>query len=122
MKKVIWKVNCLVHQGNKLIGYDMVSITGEKRTVTPQELYNAVVNGAVANAVFRNGGILVQESVQKRFIEEVINIQLKASEFRLLYEYISNLYDRLLKDKNNDSEKMLQVLQHFNQAKHYAGM
>ena len=100
----------------------MVSSIGEKRTVTPQELYNAVAKSAVANAVFRNGGILVQESVQKRFIEEVINIQLKASEFRLLYEYISNLYDRLLKDKNNDSEKMLQVLQHFNQAKHYAGM
>ena len=53
MEKVIWKVNCLVYQGDKLIGYDMVSITGEKRTVTSQELYSALSMSIIANATIK---------------------------------------------------------------------
>lgn len=107
-----WKVTCLVGQGDRLIGYDMVSSLGEQCTVNQVQLTNAIRNGGVVNAFLVNGKIVVQEPVNKRVEEKKVNIQLTESEFLAYYPYIEKLYSSLIKDKENN-KKVLQALQRF---------
>lgn len=107
-----WKVTCLVGQGGRLIGYDMVSSLGEQCTVNQVQLTNAIRNGGVVNAFLVNGKIVVQEPVNKRVEEKKVNIQLTESEFLAYYPYVGKLYDSLIKDKENN-KKVLQALQRF---------
>ena len=68
-----YKVICIV-QYEKTIGYDVISEHGEKRTVTIQQLVNAINAGVVVNARINNGQIEFQGQLQRRVIEQVINI------------------------------------------------
>lgn len=97
-----WKVICLVGKNNQLIGYDMLSSTGRKMTVTPQQLSNAINNGVVVNAVIEDNQIKVTEQVDKRIYEEIVNIQLTMAEFKAIYPDIGKLYDKYNRhpDKN----------------------
>ena len=49
---VRWKVICVVGQSKKTIGYDVISERGEKRTVTIQQLVNAVNAGVASLPLF----------------------------------------------------------------------
>ena len=49
---VRWKVICVVGQSKKTIGYDVISERGEKRTVTIQQLVNAINAGVASLPLF----------------------------------------------------------------------
>lgn len=108
-----YKVMCIVGQHGKTIGYDAVSERGEKRTVTIQQLVNAINAGVVVNARLNNGNLELSESLPKRVIEQVINIQLTESEFNTLYPCLMEVYTRLRKGHPEKNKKELNVLQKF---------
>lgn len=108
-----WKVVCIVGQSGKTIGYDVLSESGEKRTVTIQELVNAINAGVVVNARLNNGKLEFQNQLQRRVIEQIINIQLTESEFNILYPCLMEVYTKLRKEHPEKNKKELSVLQKF---------
>ena len=108
-----WKVVCIVGQSGHTIGYDVISEDGEKRTVTIQELVNAITSGVVINARINEGKLEFSEQLPKRVIEQVINIQLTESEFNILYPYLCDMYQKLAEKHPEKNEKILMVLNHF---------
>ncbi len=108
-----YKVICCCGQSGKTIGYDVISERGEKRTVTIQQLVNAINSGVVVNARLNNGQIELQGELQRRVIEQVINIQLTESEFNTLYPCLMEIYTRLRKEHPEKNKKELSVLQKF---------
>lgn len=108
-----YKVVCMVGQSGKTIGYDVLSESGEKRTVTIQELLNAVNTGVVVNARLNNGKLEFQNQLQRRVVEQIINIKLTESEFNTLYPCLMEVYTRLRKEHPEKSKKELSVLQKF---------
>ena len=108
-----YKVVCMVGQSGKTIGYDVLSESGEKRTVTIQELLNAVNAGVVINARLNNGKLEFQNQLQRRVVEQIINIQLTESEFNILYPCLMEVYTKLRKEHPEKSKKELSVLQKF---------
>lgn len=108
-----YKVVCMVGQSGKTIGYDVLSESGKKRTVTIQELLNAVNAGVVVNARLNNGQIEFQGQLQRRVIEQVINIQLTESEFNILYPILMEIFTKLKKEHPEKNKKELSVLQKF---------
>lgn len=108
-----YKVVCMVGQSGKTIGYDVLSESGEKRTVTIQELLNAVNAGVVINARLNNGKLEFQNQLQRRVVEQIINIKLTESEFNILYPCLMEVYTRLRKEHSEKSKKELSVLQKF---------
>lgn len=108
-----YKVVCMVGQSGKTIGYDVLSESGEKRTVTIQELVNAINSGVVVNARLNNGQIEFQGQLQRRVVEQIINIQLTESEFNILYPCLMEVYTKLRKEHPEKSKKELSVLQKF---------
>lgn len=108
-----YKVVCMVGQSGKTIGYDVLSESGEKRTVTIQELLNAVNAGVVVNARLNNGKLEFQNQLQRRVIEQIINIKLTESEFNILYPCLMEVYTKLRKEHPEKSKKELSVLQKF---------
>lgn len=113
-----WKIVCIVGQNNKVIGYDLISQSGRKRTVTPQELCVGIQKGVVVNAAINNNQITVQEPVNRRVKEIVVNLQFTEREFKLLYPYISKLYDNLMKSKEKNKD-ILSILNQFVQVENY---
>lgn len=103
----------MVGQSGKTIGYDVLSESGEKRTVTIQELINAVNAGVVINARLNNGKLEFQNQLQRRVVEQVINIKLTESEFNILYPYLMEMYTKLRKEHPEKNKKELSVLQKF---------
>lgn len=108
-----YKVVCMVGQSGKTIGYDVLSESGEKRTVTIQELVNAIKAGVVINAGLNNGQIEFQGQLQRRVIEQVINIQLTESEFNILYPILMEIFTKLKKEHPEKNKRELSVLQKF---------
>ena len=108
-----YKVVCMVGQSGKTIGYDVLSESGEKRTVTIQELVNAVNAGVVVNARLNNGKLEFQNQLQRRVVEQVINIKLTESEFNILYPCLMEVYTKLRKEHPEKNKKELSVLQKF---------
>lgn len=108
-----YKVVCMVGQSGHTIGYDVLSESGEKRTVTIQELLNAVNAGVVVNARLNNGKLEFQNQLQRRVVEQIINIQLTESEFNILYPCLMEVYTKLRKEHPEKSKKELSVLQKF---------
>lgn len=108
-----YKVVCMVGQSGKTIGYDVLSESGEKRTVTIQELLNAVNAGVVVNARLDNGQIEFQGQLQRRVVEQIINIQLTEREFNILYPILMEVYTKLRKEHPEKNKKELSVLQKF---------
>lgn len=108
-----YKVVCMVGQSGKTIGYDVLSESGEKRTVTIQELVNAIKAGVVINARLNNGQIEFQGQLQRRVIEQVINIQLTESEFNILYPILMEIFTKLKKEHPEKNKRELSVLQKF---------
>lgn len=108
-----YKVVCMVGQSGKTIGYDVLSESGEKRTVTIQELLNAVNAGGVINARLNNGKLEFQNQLQRRVVEHVINIKLTESEFNILYPCLMEVYTKLRKEYPEKNRKELSVLQKF---------
>lgn len=108
-----YKVVCMVGQSGKTIGYDVLSESGEKRTVTIQELVNAINAGVVVNARLNNGKLEFQNQLQRRVVEQIINIQLTESEFNILYPCLMEVYTELRKEHPEKSKKELSVLQKF---------
>ena len=108
-----YKVVCMIGQSGKTIGYDVLSESGEKRTVTIQELLNAVNAGVVINARLNNGKLEFQNQLQRRVVEQVINIQLTESEFNILYPCLMEVYTKLRKEHPEKNKKELSVLQKF---------
>lgn len=108
-----YKVVCMVGQSGKTIGYDVLSESGEKRTVTIQELLNAVNAGVVVNARLNNGKLEFQNQLQRRVVEQVINIKLTESEFNILYPCLMEVYTKLRKEYPEKNKKELSVLQKF---------
>lgn len=108
-----WKVVCIVGQSGHTIGYDVLSESGKKRTVTIQELLNAVKAGVVVNARLNNGKLEFQNQLQRRVVEQVINIKLTESEFNILYPCLMEVYTKLRKEHPEKSKKELSVLQKF---------
>lgn len=108
-----YKVVCMVGQSGKTIGYDVLSESGEKRTVTIQELLNAVNAGVVINARLNNGKLEFQNQLQRRVVEQIINIKLTESEFNILYPCLMEVYTKLRKEHPEKSKKELSVLQKF---------
>ena len=108
-----YKVVCMVGQSGKTIGYDVLSESGEKRTVTIQELVNAVNAGVVINARLNNGKLEFQNQLQRRVVEQIINIKLTESEFNILYPCLMEVYTKLRKEHPEKSKKELSVLQKF---------
>lgn len=108
-----YKVVCMVGQSGKTIGYDVLSESGEKRTVTIQELINAVNAGVVINARLNNGKLEFQNQLQRRVVEQIINIKLTESEFNILYPCLMEVYTKLRKEHPEKSKKELSVLQKF---------
>ena len=110
---VRWKVIGIVGQSGHTIGYDVISEHGEKRTVTIQQLVNVINAGVVINARISNGQIELQGELQRRVIEQIINIQLTESEFNTLYPCLMEIYTRLRKEHPEKNKKELSVLQKF---------
>lgn len=108
-----YKVVCVIGQSGKTIGYDVLSESGEKRTVTIQELLNAVNAGVVVNARLNNGKLEFQNQLQRRVVEQIINIKLTESEFNILYPCLMEVYTKLRKEHPEKSKKELSVLQKF---------
>lgn len=108
-----YKVICMVGQSGKTIGYDVLSESGEKRTVTIQELLNAVNSGVVINARLNNGKLEFQNQLQRRVVEQIINIKLTESEFNILYPCLMEVYTKLRKEHPEKNKKELSVLQKF---------
>lgn len=108
-----YKVVCMVGQSGKTIGYDVLSESGEKRTVTIQELVNAINAGVVVNARLNNGQIEFQGQLQRRVVEQIINIQLTEREFNILYPILMEVYTKLRKEHPEKNKKELSVLQKF---------
>lgn len=108
-----YKVVCMIGQSGKTIGYDVLSESGEKRTVTIQELVNAINAGVVVNARLNNGKLEFQNQLQRRVIEQIINIQLTESEFNILYPRLMEVYTKLRKEHPEKNKKELSVLQKF---------
>lgn len=108
-----YKVVCMVGQSGKTIGYDVLSESGEKRTVTIQELVNAINAGVVINARLNNGKLEFQNQLQRRVVEQIINIQLTESEFNILYPCLMEVYTKLRKEHPEKNKKELGVLQKF---------
>lgn len=108
-----WKVVCIVGQSGHTIGYDVLSESGEKRTVTIQELINAINTGVVINARLNNGKLEFQNQLQRRVVEQIINIKLTESEFNILYPCLMEVYTKLRKEHPEKSKKELSVLQKF---------
>lgn len=108
-----YKVVCMVGQSGKTIGYDVLSESGEKRTVTIQELVNAINAGVVVNARLNNGKLEFQNQLQRRVVEQIINIKLTESEFNILYPCLMEVYTKLRKEHPEKSKKELSVLQKF---------
>lgn len=108
-----YKVVCMVGQSGKTIGYDVLSESGEKRTVTIQELVNAINAGVVINARLNNGKLEFQNQLQRRVVEQIINIQLTESEFNILYPCLMEIYTKLRKEHPEKNKKELSVLQKF---------
>lgn len=108
-----YKVVCMVGQSGKTIGYDVLSESGEKRTVTIQELINAINAGVVVNARLNNGKLEFQNQLQRRVVEQIINIKLTESEFNILYPCLMEVYTRLRKEYPEKNKKELSVLQKF---------
>ena len=108
-----YKVVCMVGQSGKTIGYDVLSESGEKRTVTIQELINAINAGVVVNARLNNGKLEFQNQLQRRVVEQIINIKLTESEFNILYPCLMEVYTKLRKEHPEKSKKELSVLQKF---------
>lgn len=108
-----YKVVCMVGQSGKTIGYDVLSESGEKRTVTIQELLNAVNAGVVVNARLNNGKLEFQNQLQRRVIEQIINIKLTESEFNILYPCLMEIYTKLRKEHPEKNKKELSALQKF---------
>lgn len=108
-----YKVVCMVGQSGKTIGYDVLSESGEKRTVTIQELINAINAGVVVNARLNNGKLEFQNQLQRRVVEQIINIQLTESEFNILYPCLMEVYTKLRKEHPEKNKKELSVLQKF---------
>lgn len=108
-----YKVVCVIGQSGKTIGYDVLSESGEKRTVTIQELLNAVNAGVVVNARLNNGKLEFQNQLQRRVVEQIINIKLTESEFNILYPCLMEIYTKLRKEHPEKSKKELSVLQKF---------
>ena len=108
-----YKVVCMVGQSGKTIGYDVLSESGEKRTVTIQELLNAINAGVVINARLNNGKLEFQNQLQRRVVEQIINIQLTESEFNILYPCLMEVYTKLRKEHPEKNKKELSVLQKF---------
>lgn len=108
-----YKVVCMVGQSGKTIGYDVLSESGEKRTVTIQELVNAINAGVVINARLNNGKLEFQNQLQRRVVEQIINIKLTESEFNILYPCLMEVYTKLRKEHPEKSKKELSVLQKF---------
>lgn len=108
-----YKVVCMVGQSGKTIGYDVLSESGEKRTVTIQELLNAVNAGVVVNARLNNGKLEFQNQLQRRVVEQIINIKLTESEFNILYPCLMEVYTKLRKEHPEKNKKELSVLQKF---------
>lgn len=108
-----WKVVCIVGQSGHTIGYDVLSESGEKRTVTIQELINAINIGVVVNARLNNGKLEFQNQLQRRVVEQIINIKLTESEFNILYPCLMEVYTKLRKEHPEKNKKELGVLQKF---------
>lgn len=108
-----YKVVCMVGQSGKTIGYDVLSESGEKRTVTIQQLVNAINSGVVVNARLNNGQIEFQGQLQRRVVEQIINIQLTEREFNILYPILMEVYTKLRKEHPEKNKKELSVLQKF---------
>lgn len=108
-----YKVVCMVGQSGKTIGYDVLSESGEKRTVTIQELVNAINAGVVINARLNNGKLEFQNQLQRRVVEQIINIKLTESEFNILYPCLMEIYTKLRKEHPEKNKKELSVLQKF---------
>lgn len=108
-----YKVVCMVGQSGKTIGYDVLSESGEKRTVTIQEMVNAINAGVVINARLNNGKLEFQNQLQRRVVEQVINIKLTESEFNILYPCLMEIYTKLRKEHPEKNKKELSVLQKF---------
>lgn len=111
-----YKVIGGVFQNNQLIGYDLVSEANQKDTVTPQQLYNAVSNNVVVNAVLLNDKFIFKNQLQKRFISpepQVITMKFTVAELKLLFPYIEKWYAQLQKSQDNNRDAVLKVLGHF---------
>lgn len=108
-----WKVVCIVGQSGHTIGYGVLSESGEKRTVTIQELINAINIGVVVNARLNNGKLEFQNQLQRRVVEQIINIKLTESEFNILYPCLMKVYTKLRKEHPEKNKKELGVLQKF---------
>ena len=108
-----YKVVCMIGQSGKTIGYDVLSESGEKRTVTIQELINALNAGVVVNARRNTGQIEFQGQLQRRVVEQIINIQLTEREFNILYPILMEVYTKLRKEHPEKNKKELSVLQKF---------
>lgn len=108
-----WKVVCIVGQSGHTIGYDVLSESGEKHTVTIQELINAINIGVVVNARLNNGKLEFQNQLQRRVVEQIINIKLTESEFNILYPCLMEVYTKLRKEHPEKNKKELGVLQKF---------
>ncbi len=109
----MWKLLTVVLQDNKIIGYDMISDKNERRTVTPQELYNAICNNAVVNAVIQNGKLIINGEYTTRVAEKTVNIPFTKSELLAIKPYLNNIYKSAQKKQDSC---VLSALSHFSQA------
>lgn len=111
-----YKVLGVVIQNNKLIGYDLVSSKGQPRTVTSQQLYNAIMNKAIINAIIQDNKIVIQGEYNKRVIQKTINIPFTEEEIRSLQPYISKIYKDLANSTSKDNRAVRSALSHLSQA------
>ena len=111
-----YKIKGVVLQGNKLIGYDLVSSKGVNVTVTPQQLANAIINKAIVNAIIKDNKIVIQGEYGKRVIQKTINIPFTEEEIRSLQPYISKIYKDLANSTSKDNRVVKSALSHLSQA------
>lgn len=111
-----YKIIGVVLQGNKLIGYDLVSSKGQPRTVNSQQLYNAIMNKAIVNAIIKDNKIVIQGEYKRRIIERIINIPFTEEEIRSLQPYIEKIYKDLAKSSSKNDKAVKSALSHLSQA------
>ena len=111
-----WKIINVVFQGNKVIGYDLVSNKGKNRTVNSQQLYNAIKNKGVVNATIQDDKLVIQGEYDKRVIQKTINIPFTEEEIRSLQPYISKIYKDLANSTSKENRVVRSALSHLSQA------
>ena len=113
---MFWKVLEELSYKKKITGYKVISQTGETKVVSPQELYNAIMNKGIVNATFENNRIKIIGDYKKVIDPPKVNIPFTEEELKALEPYLDSILNKAVRNKDKNLSQIQSAISHLGQA------